>query len=341
MSKENSLMKICITCKINKSINEYRKSKKVKSGISNKCKICANQYEKDRILKNKNPETKNKKEEIFINNNTEKLCSVCKIYKIFSEFPKSPCHKFGIAPLCKICKNLKRHEDKEKLNFKSRLKRIENKDEIRKRDREYYYTNKDKILEGHKKYFFKHKHERDAYKKEYRKINLEKVRKYEKEYNIKNKEAIQVKRKAYRELKKKDPHTIIRKSVSSLMLVRLKKNKKGKSCFFFFFYTLKELKLYLESKFTKGMTWDNYGKGGWNLDHIIPDSLFKYNSYDHPAFKACWALENLQPLWETTAIAKLYGESNDYIGNIDKGNRIIMTPEIQKLLNKVNEVNNG
>jgi len=51
---------------------------------------------------------------------------------------------------------------------------------------------------------------------------------------------------------------------------------------------------YLEEKFIKGMTWDNYGK--WHIDHIKPDSLFHYKSVDDKEFQECWALKNLQPL---------------------------------------------
>jgi hypothetical protein len=71
-------------------------------------------------------------------------------------------------------------------------------------------------------------------------------------------------------------------------------------------YTAEDLLNHLESRFTSGMTWDNYGKGSdkWNIDHIIPDSSFKYDCFDHPEFKKCWALENLQPLWEPENLKK-------------------------------------
>jgi 5-methylcytosine-specific restriction endonuclease McrA len=32
------------------------------------------------------------------------------------------------------------------------------------------------------------------------------------------------------------------------------------------------------------------------IDHITPDSLFEYNSFEDQRFKDSWALENLQPL---------------------------------------------
>jgi 5-methylcytosine-specific restriction endonuclease McrA len=50
------------------------------------------------------------------------------------------------------------------------------------------------------------------------------------------------------------------------------------------------------------MSWDNQytpkkpGEYGWHMDHIIPHSSFNYDSFDHPDFVKCWALENLRPL---------------------------------------------
>ena len=38
------------------------------------------------------------------------------------------------------------------------------------------------------------------------------------------------------------------------------------------------------------------GKKKWNIDHIIPQSRFSYDSLDHPDFLKCWALENLRPI---------------------------------------------
>ena len=38
--------------------------------------------------------------------------------------------------------------------------------------------------------------------------------------------------------------------------------------------SLDELKTYLESKFQPGMTWDNYSRNGWTIDHILPLSSF-------------------------------------------------------------------
>ncbi|MGY6251756.1 hypothetical protein ACXIUS_30290 [Bosea thiooxidans] len=64
-------------------------------------------------------------------------------------------------------------------------------------------------------------------------------------------------------------------------------------------YSLDELQKHLEKKFLPGMTWKNYGRSGWEIDHVTPRSAFNYSTPDDIDFKRCWALDNLQPLWES------------------------------------------
>lgn len=59
--------------------------------------------------------------------------------------------------------------------------------------------------------------------------------------------------------------------------------------------TIEELKIYLESKFDDKMTWDSYGKDGWEIDHIIPLSSA---SVIEDLEKLCH-YTNLQPMWST------------------------------------------
>jgi hypothetical protein len=60
--------------------------------------------------------------------------------------------------------------------------------------------------------------------------------------------------------------------------------------------TTVELKKYLESKFQPEMTWENYGKNGWHIDHITPIASFNLGSRAE-FLKACH-YTNLQPIWE-------------------------------------------
>lgn len=75
-------------------------------------------------------------------------------------------------------------------------------------------------------------------------------------------------------------------------------------------YSTAELVEHLESLFLDGMTWDNYGRGGWHVDHVVPLSWFPIEGPDCAAFNMCWSLQNLQPLWAHDNIAK----GNRFVG---------------------------
>lgn len=62
-----------------------------------------------------------------------------------------------------------------------------------------------------------------------------------------------------------------------------------------------------EHQFEDGMTWGNFGAGGWVIDHILPVSQFDFRKITHVR-RACH-YRNLRPCWETE--------------NIRKGNRLM------------------
>lgn len=63
-----------------------------------------------------------------------------------------------------------------------------------------------------------------------------------------------------------------------------------------------ELRNYIESKFEDGMSWDNYGKDGWHIDHIIPCASFDLS--DPSQQEECFHYTNLQPLWAKDNLSK-------------------------------------
>lgn len=71
--------------------------------------------------------------------------------------------------------------------------------------------------------------------------------------------------------------------------------KNGGSCRFngLLGCTTEQLAQHLESKFTKRMTWDNYGTY-WHVDHIIPCAAFDHTDPEQVA--QCWHWTNLRPL---------------------------------------------
>jgi len=60
------------------------------------------------------------------------------------------------------------------------------------------------------------------------------------------------------------------------------------------------LRSYIEGKFQKGMTWENYGE--WHVDHIRPCASFDLN--DKEQVIQCFNWRNLQPMWASENCSK-------------------------------------
>lgn len=71
------------------------------------------------------------------------------------------------------------------------------------------------------------------------------------------------------------------------------KGKNTKSSFEFVGCSIDELKKHLSSQFTKGMSWENYGR--WHIDHIKPCASFDLSNEEEQ--HKCFNYSNLQPLW--------------------------------------------
>ena len=110
-----------------------------------------------------------------------------------------------------------------------------------------------------------------------------------------------------------DPAYRLRSNISSMACNALRaagRSKAGQSTFAHLPYAPQELREHLESLWEPWMTWDNYGRepGNWTIDHIVPQSSFRYTSLEDPQFRECWALTNLRPL--------------GFIANCRKGDRV-------------------
>lgn len=66
--------------------------------------------------------------------------------------------------------------------------------------------------------------------------------------------------------------------------------------------TFAELKQKLEAQFQDGMSWENYGRKGWHIDHRKPLALFDLT--DPAQFRKACHYSNLQPLWWHENVAK-------------------------------------
>lgn len=142
----------------------------------------------------------------------------------------------------------------------------------------------------------------------YRKDNQETLRAHRKKWALKNKEKIRSYRKKWKQknpqyasewIKKREanvPEFKLQNRVSHQIRKALLKEgiPKKISSWSVLPYTPTQLRKHLESQFENWMSWDNYGM--WHIDHIVPQSKLRYDSFNHPNFQKCWALENLRPL---------------------------------------------
>ncbi|MEK6878597.1 MAG: hypothetical protein AABY22_03265 [Nanoarchaeota archaeon] len=133
---------------------------------------------------------------------------------------------------------------------------------------------------------------------EYTKSRRKQINIWRKEHRLKNSIIEKHKRSKYRKQKRQSsPEFRLKCNVSKCVWEALKKQaaKKNSPTWKKLPYSPLALKKHLEKQFEIWMNWDNYGTK-WSIDHIIPQSLFPYDSLDHPNFFKCWDLNNLRPL---------------------------------------------
>lgn len=231
----------------------------------------------------------------------EKICSKCKEIKHIFCFKKVKQNKDGYNGRCIKCVQIIRKEyylnNKEKCNNACRNYKKNNPDKIKAysektkdKQREYREKNKEKIKIKNKKYSLLNKNKMNEYKRHYRKYKIS--------HNNKLADRIRTR-----------------------IIDALNGNRKSKSTMELLGCSIEFFKEYIESKFTKGMTWDLHTINGWHLDHIKPCSSFDLS--DQEQQKLCFHYSNYQPLWATTEIATLYGEDITYLGNINKSDKIL------------------
>lgn len=217
----------------------------------------------------------------------KKRCRICNIEKSLDDFYKSKTHIDGRESYCKDCKNKRGKE-----------RYAKNPDAHKVVCKAYYEDHKDEHISRMIAYFNdpthpEHKEKHRAGTKKYMRENRDKFRDREREYK--------------KTRMKNDPKLRISHNISTYIRISLNNNKQGQHWEDLVGYTLQDLRQHLESKFDEKMSWDNYGSY-WHIDHIVGIANFNYTSYEDKAFKKCWSLENLQPL---------YG-----LDNCSKGDRI-------------------
>jgi len=149
---------------------------------------------------------------------------------------------------------------------------------------------------------------------EWRKDNPKKAREASAKWKRSNPEKVAVgQNRRQKEYRSNNLNFRIAGGIRNAMNMALKKGFKAGHTIELLGCSIEYLYHHLENQFTEGMTWDNYGRNGWHIDHIIPLSYFDLS--DPEQQKRAWYYTNLRPMWASD--------------NITKGNKII---EIQLVL---------
>lgn len=204
-----------------------------------------------------------------------KICSRCEKEIPTCEFGVDRRNKTGLRSSCNNCRKIE-----------SKLYRLENGQKRKETVKKYYENNKEKELNRLKTYREENKEKRKITKTNWVNTNKDYYNKYIREWKKNRRETC--------------PLYKLITNIRSRTKFFLKNNNYSKKTFDVVGCKPDELKNYLESKFIKGMSWDNYGFYGWHVDHIIPLSSAKT---EEEIYKLCH-FSNLQPLWCTDNLKK-------------------------------------
>lgn len=193
-----------------------------------------------------------------------KKCSKCGEVKPLSDYYKKKDGRLGVTARCMSC--LKQDHKKY---------RHEHADEHRKRNAEWRKANPEAANE---------------LRARWRKLNPERAR-----------ESDRKSRRKMRSSPKGKLDSAISVGISSSLT---RGSKAGRRWEDIVGYSIDDLVAHLEKLFLPGMSWENYGRKGWHVDHIIPLAAHNYETPEDPDFKRAWALSNLRPMWWMDNIVK-------------------------------------
>jgi len=258
--------KACRDCKEIKEVTEYHPNSSTRDKYSKDCKLCE--------FRKAHGDTKTPTD--------TKKCFDCKETKYITEFAKDKRAKDGLQTQCRACY----------ANY-----HIDNKKQILKRKKAYRAKpeNKRRRLETCAKYESEHRDEINQNKKD--RLNENPL--LRKQMNLRIRLSNALKREV--ELQKREVSgSWKRNKVGGQHLKDKLELERILGC------TIAEYKEYIESTWTKGMSWDNYGcgKGKWSIDHIIPvDANWTLNDY-----QICFWYKNTEATWYNREKGNKYDE---------------------------------
>lgn len=223
----------------------------------------------------------------------KRWCGKCKVFKTLESFGYCKSTWDNLRPTCKTCLYQQNANDKERITEYNKQYWQKTKEVQSEKSKLWKMQNKDKVKENMKKWLEQNKEYKKQKDKEYRELNKEKYRENHRKWVREN----------YARMKEENGTEFIQYKIKSNVGRRIREilgQNKSERCQEYVGCSLEDLRVHLETTFSEGMTWDNYGE--WHIDHKIPCDAF--NMEDVFEQKACFYYKNLQALWARDNIIK-------------------------------------
>jgi hypothetical protein len=236
-----------------------------------------------------------------------RTCTKCGEEKALTAeyFYRNRSKALGYSVWCKICdgKPSKKYREENLEKIRAYKKKwCEDNPTYQKKYRE---ANREKVLAGQKKWREENREKAHAGQKKWREANREYLKVQGKKWRNENSE----KTNAYmRSRRRNDPTFRLQGNLQTALWSCLSGKQKKSRTLEYVAIDLEKLWEYFESKFTDGMTRENYGE--WHVDHIRPLSSFDFDQFKEGSeeyenlLHQAWHYTNLQPLWAKDNLSK-------------------------------------
>lgn len=190
----------------------------------------------------------------------------------------------------------------------SKVRRERNSDAINARRREKYAENPEAVLSRNAEWAARNVEKVRVVRRRYRERvgrneNRENATARHREWVSRNRDKVREYTRAYESDRlKRDIEFKLRKSVRGRILGAVKRGAKSARTYILVGCSIAELKRHLEALFLEGMSWANWGRGGWHIDHVKPLASFDL-AIESQMLQACH-FTNLQPLWQAENLSK-------------------------------------
>lgn len=241
-----------------------------------------------------------------------KRCGKCEAWHPLTNYNASSTTWDKLRQTCKTCLHEERLKNKEKMTEYNKQYWQKTKEEQTEKHREWKAKNKERVKAYMKQWLEEHAEEKKIKDKQYREAHRE-------QYNITH---AAWKKKDFEDMKTNPDrateyaHYKVKTNTARRIRDLLGSGGKSNRTHEIIGCTIQHLKAHLESKFTEGMSWDNYGtspdggfRDAWHIDHIIPCAAFDLT--DDTELRACFNWQNLQPLWSSDNIKKKHTVDSD------------------------------